>query len=73
MSDIFKVDLKDVAGAVVSAVIVAVLGYLSTLANITDISFSQLLNITILTAITSLLKSFTTDKSGKMLGAIKVK
>lgn len=73
MSDIFKVDLKDVAGAVVSAVIVAVLGYLSTLANITDISFPQLLNITILTAVTSLLKSFTTDGSGKLLGGIKVK
>jgi 5,10-methenyltetrahydromethanopterin hydrogenase len=72
-SNFFKLNAKDIAGAVLSAVIVAVLGYLSTLTNIFDADFTQILNISVLTAITSLLKSLGTDGNGSFLGSIKVK
>ena len=74
MSSLFKINFKDLAGAVVSAVIAAVLAYLSTLTNITDISGAQVLNIAIMTAIASLAKAFTTDSQGYLLGgSFKVK
>jgi len=73
MSKLFKVDLKDLASAVISAVIVAILGYLSSLANISDISFGQIVNIAFLTATASLVKAFSTDDEGMLLGEIKIK
>lgn len=73
MSNLFKLNAKDVAGAVASAVIVAVLGYLGNLANVFDANLSEVLNVVVLTAITSLLKSLGTDDSGRLLGAVKVK
>lgn len=71
--NILKLKLKDILGAVVSAVIVAVLGYLSNLTNITEIDVNQLLNISLLTAVSSLLKVMGTNNDGVFLGAVKVK
>ncbi len=73
MSNIFKLNWSDVAGAVTSAVVVAVLGYIATLTDILAIDPGQILSIAILTAITSLAKALTTDSEGKLLGAVKVK
>lgn len=73
MNGLFSVKLKDIAGAVVSGVIVAILGYLSTITNVTDINIKDILNISILTAITSLLKAFSTDNDGRMLGGWEIK
>lgn len=73
MSNIFKLNWSDVFGAVTSAVVVAILGYISTLTNILAIDPAQILNIAILTAVTSLAKALTTDSEGKLLGGIKVK
>ncbi len=72
-STIFTVNWKDVGGAVVSGVIVAVLAYLSSVTDITSISAGQVLNVAVLAAIASLAKSFTTDSNGKLLGAFRVK
>jgi len=73
MSNIFRLNLKDIAGAILSAIIVAVLGYLSNLTNIYTVDFSELLNVVILTAIASLMKSLGTNKEGKFLGGVQVK
>lgn len=73
MSNFLKLNAKDVLGAVLSAVIVAVLGYLSNLTNIFDANWQQILDISVLTAITSLLKSLGTDSGGKFLGGLKIK
>ncbi len=72
-SNIFSLNLKDVAGAVLSAVIVAVLTYLASLTSILNANFSQILNVAVLTAVTSLLKSLGTDTTGKFLGGMSVK
>ncbi len=73
MSNIFSLNFKEVLGAVVSGVIVAVLGYIASLTSIFSIDPSQVLNIAVLTAVTSLLKAFGTDSSGKFLGGMPVK
>ncbi len=73
MSNIFKLNWSDVAGAVTSAVVVAILGYLATLTDILAIDPAQILNIAILTAVTSLAKALTTDGEGRLLGGVKIK
>jgi hypothetical protein len=73
MSNFLNLNLKDVSGAVVSAVIVALVGYLSTLTNISQVDFNQILNISFLVGITSLLKALGTTESGKFGGIIPVK
>ena len=73
MSNIFNLNIKDVVGAIVSAIIVAVLGYIGSLVSIYDIDWNVVLNLAILTAVTSLLKSLGTDSNGKLFGNIPVK
>lgn len=68
-----KINLKDVMSAVISAVLVALVGYLSTVTNIYDIDLKNLLNIAFLTAVTSLLKALVTSNDGKFGGIISIK
>lgn len=68
-----NLNLKAVAGAVVSGVIVAVLGYLGGVANIFEVDVKGLLNVAVLAAIASLLKAVGTNADGAFLGAVKVK
>ena len=69
----FKVNGKDLLSAVLSATIVAVLTYLSTVVDIFNVDYREILNIAFLTAVTSLLKSFSTDNEGRFLGGAKIK
>lgn len=74
MSSIFNLNFKDVVGAVVSAVIVSVLIYIATLASpVAEFDFAKAIDIAILTAVASLIKSLGTTNEGNFLGAIKVK
>ena len=73
MSSIFKININDLTGAVISGVIVAVLAYLGTLTSIYEVDYKQLLDIVVLTAVASLLKSLATDSNGKLGGIIKIK
>jgi len=73
MSNLFSLNLKDLAGSILSGVIVAVLGFISSSANIFALDWNAILNIAVLTAIASLLKSLSTDGNGKFLGGISVK
>ena len=72
-SSLFNLDWKDLGGAIISAIIVALVGYLSKVTNISQIDYNQLLNIALLTGITSLLKALGTNEYGRFLGAVKVK
>jgi di/tricarboxylate transporter len=73
MSPLLKLNWNDVISAVISAVIVSVIGYLSTVTNITDIDYKTVLNIAFLTGLSSLLKALGTTESGNFLGAIKLR
>lgn len=67
-----KLNFRNIVSAVVSAVIVAILGYLSNLTDIFSVDTGQLLNVAVLTAITSLLKALGTDENSKLLGRIQL-
>lgn len=68
-----KLKLKDVVSAVVSAILVAFVGYLSNITNVSAIDFQQLGSIALLTGLTSLLKALATTDSGHFLGTVKIK
>lgn len=68
-----NLNLKSLAGAVVSGVIVAVLGFLGNTVNIFEVDFQGLLSVAVLAAISSLLKALGTSEAGNFLGVVKVK
>jgi len=59
-----------VLSAVISGVSVAVLGYISNLADIAAIDPHALVSIAVIAAIASILKAFASDSSGKILGKL---
>lgn len=60
--------------AIISAVLVAVIGYILSVGDVFNLNWKMLLNMSIMTALASLLKVLmTNDTSGKFVGAIKVK
>lgn len=71
-SSLFKVNAKDVLSAVLSGVVIAILGYLSTLTNILNLDTSALLNVAVLAIVTSLLKALGTNSDGKF-GGLQIK
>lgn len=74
MSSIFTLNWKDVLGALVSAGLVAMLGYF--LEHYNTIAFfvnHPLVTVGALAAAGSLLKSLLTTKEGKFAGAVPVK
>ena len=73
MSNLFSLNIKDVGGLILSAIIVAVLTYLGTLSSIWSADISVVTNIALLTGISSLLKSLGTDNGGLFLGRVQVK
>lgn len=73
MNGIFSLAWKDVLGAIVSTVLVTVIGYILSVGDIFAIDPKQVINIAVLAGLGSLVKSLGTDKNGKFAGAIKVK
>lgn len=69
----FNIHMRDVLSAVISAVIVAIVGYLSTLTDISSINYHQILSISVLTGLTSLLKALGTNSEGNFMGALPIK
>lgn len=72
-SNIYKLNIKDVAGAIVSAILVSVIGYIMTVGDIYALDLRTLTNTAVMTALASLLKSLATDNSGKLLGKVQIK
>ena len=67
-SKFFTLNWADIAGAVILAVVVAILGYVVSVTDIALLSGHQILNIVVLTAASSLLKSLFTTEAGKIAG-----
>lgn len=68
-----KLNWKDISGAVVSAVLSAVLAYLATLTSLATLSWEQIGYIALVTGLSSLLKQLGTSTSTeKFVGAIPV-
>lgn len=63
-----KFNWKTVLGALVSAVIVAVLMYLATLTRIADVSLNHMLDVAFVAGVASLLKNIGTTREGKFAG-----
>ena len=61
---------KIVGGAIVSAVIVAVLGYLVSIGDVWKIDFHSIVNIAVLTGAASILKYLGTSRSNKFAGVL---
>ena len=61
---------KIVGGAIVSAVIVAVLGYLVSIGDVWKIDFHRIVNIAVLTGAASILKYLGTSRSNKFAGVL---
>lgn len=72
-SSIFKLNIRDIAGAIISAVLVAVITYVLKVGDVFALDYRVLVNTTIMTALASLLKSFMTDDDGYFLGGLGVK
>lgn len=72
-SSIFKLDWKDLLSSTISAVLAAILAYLATVTDLTQINLQGIAVIAIGAAAASLLKSFATDDQGKLLGALPIK
>lgn len=60
--------LKNIAGAVVSAVLSAVLMYVSNLTDVATFSSHTVVSTVIIVAASSLLKALTTSSEGKFVG-----
>ena len=73
MSSFFTLNWKNILGAVVSAVLVALLTYIGNLTDVFSADFHSVLNIVVLTFVTSLLKALGTDSKGNFVGAVPVK
>ena len=68
MSNIFSLNLKNIAGAIVFAVIAALLAYVVSLTDVYAFSVHTAVNIAVLSAASSLLKDFFTDSTGAFAG-----
>lgn len=70
MSNLFKVNFKDVGMSILNGVFIAVVGYLANLTNVLAVDPNQLLNVAIIAALGTLLKTFTSDSQGRVFGKI---
>lgn len=72
-SNIFELNVKDVVGAVASAIISALLMYLGNLTSVSDLDWGQVGSIAFTVGVTSMLKAFGSDRQGDLLGVLPVK
>lgn len=72
-SNIFNLNWKDILGAVISAVLVAVLAYIIKISDIFALNIKDVINVAVLAGAGSILKALMTTSEGKLLGVVKVK
>lgn len=73
MSKFFNLEGKDWLGALVSAILVAGIGYVLQVGDVFALDWKQIVNIAVMSGLGSLLKSLLTTNEGKFVGAIPVK
>ena len=72
-SNLWTLNWTNISGAVASSVLSAVLMYLSNLTNLATFSWHTVISTVIVVGATSLLKAFSTDSKGNLVGQIPVK
>jgi choline-glycine betaine transporter len=72
-SNIFTLNWKNVIGAVVSAVLAAVLVYISNLTSLSNFNIQTVEYIAIVVGAVSLLKNLGTDNQGNFAGFVPVR
>ena len=73
MSNLFRLNWKEVGSAVATAGVVAIIGYVLKVGNIFILDWHMLLNTAVLTGCGCLLTSFLTTGDGKLVGVFPVK
>ena len=71
--DIFTLNWKNVGGAVISAVLSAILVYITNLTSLTDFNLTAVGTIALVVAATSLLKNLGTTNQGNFVGVVPVR
>lgn len=72
-SNFFKLDWKDLLGAVVSSVLVAGIGYVMMVGDVFALNAHTIINTAVMAGLGSLLKALLTTQDGKFAGAVPVK
>ena len=68
MSNILKLDLKDLGKGLLIAILTAAIQYLATLTNLLNVDLNTLISTAVMAGLAYLLKNLATDKEGKVLG-----
>ena len=72
-SNIFKLKARDWAGATVSAVLVAVIGYVLKIGDVFILDWHTIVNIAVMAGLASLIKNLLTTEDGNFVGLIQIK
>lgn len=73
-SNLFNLNWRDIGGALLSAILVAVIGYILKVGDLWALDWRAIVNVAAMTAGASLLKSLITDSSGYLMSTgIRVK
>lgn len=72
-SSFLRLNWKDVSDAVITALIVALLGYVLKVGDVFALDFHAIVNIAVMACAGSLLKALMTTDTGQFAGAIRVK
>ena len=66
-SNLFKLNFKDILSALLSAILVALIGYVLKVGDVWALNFHEIVNTAVMTAGASLLKALVTDSGGYVL------
>lgn len=72
-SNFFRLKWEDVWGAVVSSVLVALLGYVLMVGDVFSLDWRTVINTAVMAGAGSLLKALLTTEDGKFVGMVQVK
>lgn len=72
-SNFFKLNWRDVIGAIVSTVLVAGIGYVLQVGDVFALELKTIVNVSVMAGLGSLLKSLLTTQDGMFVGVIPVK
>ena len=68
MSNILKLDLKDLGKGLLIAILTAAIQYLATLTNLLNVDLNTLISTAVMAGLAYLLKNLATSNDGKFLG-----
>lgn len=72
-SNIFSLKWKDILGALISTVLVALIGYVMQVGDVFKLDWHTIINTAVMAGLGSLLKALLTDSNGNFVGVLPVK